>query len=65
MEEWKEYIVGDLGRVVTGKTPKTSVAENYGGTIPFLTPSDDLSGKFSPETIKKITELGLHEVIRT
>ena len=62
MEEWKEYIVGDLGRVVTGKTPKTSVAENYGGTIPFLTPSDDLSGKFSPETIKKITELGLHEV---
>ena len=62
MEEWKEYIVGDLGRVVTGKTPKTSVVENYGGTIPFLTPSDDLSGKFSPETIKKITELGLHEV---
>lgn len=62
MEEWKEYIVGDLGRVVTGKTPKTSVAENYGGTIPFLTPSDDLSGKFSPETIKKITELGLREV---
>ena len=62
MEEWKKYIVGDLGRVVTGKTPKTSVAENYGGTIPFLTPSDDLSGKFSPETIKKITELGLHEV---
>ena len=62
MEEWKKYIVGDLGRVVTGKTPKTSVTENYGGTIPFLTPSDDLSGKFSPETIKKITELGLHEV---
>ena len=62
MEEWKKYIVGDLGRVVTGKTPKTSVTENYGGTIPFLTPSDDLSGKFSPETIKKITELGLHDV---
>lgn len=23
MEEWKEIKVGDIGRVITGKTPKT------------------------------------------
>ena len=62
MEEWKEYKIGDLGRIVTGKTPKTSIKENYGGNIPFLTPSDDLSNKYVPNTNKKITELGLNEV---
>ncbi|MCR4835833.1 MAG: restriction endonuclease subunit S [Bacteroidaceae bacterium] len=62
MEEWKEYIVCDLGRIVTGKTPRTSIPENYGGKIPFLTPSDDLSGKYSPKTIKTITDTGLKEV---
>ena len=61
MELYKKRI-SDLGRIVTGKTPRTSNAENYGGKIPFLTPSDDLSGKFAPKTVKTITELGLSEV---
>ena len=62
MEEWKEYKLGELGRIVTGKTPKTSIKENYGGDIPFLTPSDDLTNKYAPNTNKKITQLGLAEV---
>ena len=61
MELYKKRI-SDLGRIVTGKTPRTSNVENYGGEIPFLTPSDDLSGKYAPKTIKSITELGLSEV---
>ena len=61
MELYKKHI-SDLGRIVTGKTPKTSIAQNYGGNIPFLTPSDDLSGKFAPNTNKTITEQGLSEV---
>ena len=61
MELYKKHI-SDLGRIVTGKTPRTSNAENYGGNIPFLTPSDDLSGKFAPQTVKTITEEGLSEV---
>ena len=61
MELYKKHI-SDLGRIVTGKTPKTSIAQNYGGNIPFLTPSDDLSGKFAPKTNKTITEQGLSEV---
>ena len=62
MTNWKTYKLGDIGRIVTGKTPKTSILENYGGNIPFLTPSDDLSGKHSPATAKTLTQQGLLEV---
>lgn len=61
MELYKKRI-SDLGRIVTGKTPRTSNGQNYGGNIPFLTPSDDLSGKYAPKTVKTITEEGLSEV---
>ena len=62
MTSWKTYKITDIGRIVTGKTPKTSIQENYGGDIPFLTPSDDLSGKYSPKTSKTLTQVGLSEV---
>ncbi|MBQ8542030.1 MAG: restriction endonuclease subunit S [Bacteroidaceae bacterium] len=62
MTEWKTYKIGDIGKIITGKTPKTAIAENYGGDIPFLTPSDDLSSKFAPQTIKTLTQRGLSEV---
>ena len=53
--ELKKIHISDIGKVVTGKTPRTSIVENYGGDIPFLTPSDDLS-------YKTLTEQGLNEV---
>jgi type I restriction enzyme S subunit len=59
---WRTVTVGELGRVVTGKTPKTAIAENYGGCIPFLTPSDDMDVKVSTATSKTLTEQGLFEV---
>ena len=62
MKEWNIVKIGELGHVVTGKTPKTSVQLNYGGNIPFLTPSDDLSGKYVLNTKKTLTECGLNEV---
>ena len=60
--ELKRIHISDIGKVVTGKTPKTSVAENYGGDILFLTPSDNLSYKSAPKTTKTLTEKGLNEV---
>ena len=54
--------VGDLGKIVTGKTPRTNISENYGGKIPFLTPTDDLSPMKCQKTINTLTELGLCEV---
>jgi type I restriction enzyme S subunit len=35
----------DLGRVVTGRTPPSSVENAFGGAIPFLTPGDLGSGR--------------------
>ena len=62
MSEWKTLHISDIGKSVTGKTQRTAIETNYGGSIPFLTPSDDLSGKFVSQTNKTITEQGLSEV---
>lgn len=62
--EWKEVKIGDLGQIITGKTPKTAIRENWGGKIPFLSPSDDMSNKTSPVTARTLTELGVAEVAK-
>ena len=58
MVEWQIVKVGDIGQIITGKTPRTSNSSYYGGEIPFLTPSDDMSVKYVRETKKNITEDG-------
>lgn len=40
MSDWQTLRIGDLGRVVTGKTPPSSQPEMFDGEIPFITPSD-------------------------
>lgn len=59
---WRRVKVGDLGRVVTGKTPKTAEKDNYGGSIMFVTPSDDMNAKYIYSTGKSITEKGRDSV---
>ena len=55
---WNKVKVGELGRIVTGKTPKTADRENYNGSIMFVTPSDDMDVKYIYTTGKTITEKG-------
>lgn len=62
MSEWKECIIGDLGKIITGKTPRTAITENYGGNVPFLSPSDNMEVKYVDSTIKTLTEKGVKEV---
>ena len=61
---YKKYKIKDLGRVVTGKTPKTSVETNYeNGTIPFYTPEDIAKGFDMMNHNKRfITESGFNEI---
>lgn len=40
LQKWHVDKVGNLGKVVTGKTPPTAHKEFYGGEFPFITPSD-------------------------
>ena len=52
--------LGELGTIVTGKTPKTDVKEYWDGDIPFITPTD-VSGYdtyYQTETERYITALG-------
>lgn len=60
--EWEELTLGDLGRVVTGKTPPTSVEGNFGGEVPFVTPSDMDGRKTISTTARYLTEDGVATV---
>lgn len=59
---WGQTRVGELGKIITGKTPKTSIPENYSGKIPFLTPSDNMLTKYVTATKKALTDRGVMEV---
>jgi len=61
-EKWNESTIGNIGRVVTGKTPPTSDPENYGGTLPFITPSDMKGQKFIGSTERTISVKGIKHV---
>ena len=60
--EWKDLTLDDLGRVVTGKTPLTSVEGNFGGRIPFVTPSDMDGRKTISTTARFLTQAGAASV---
>ncbi len=54
----REAPISALGKVVTGKTPKTSVEGNFGGDIPFVTPSDMDGRRIIDETARYLSEDG-------
>ena len=51
----------ELGRIVTGKTPKTNVVDYWGGNIPFITPTDIVgyNSYYQYETERYVTKKGL------
>jgi type I restriction enzyme S subunit len=59
---WQTLTIGQLGRVVTGKTPKTSDPNNFGGQIPFVTPTDMDGCKVMATTARYLSELGASTV---
>ncbi|MCW2279447.1 restriction endonuclease subunit S [Heliophilum fasciatum] len=54
--------IGDVGKIITGKTPKTSVTEYYNDEFPFITPADFSELKAIRNTSKKISMLGLNSI---
>ena len=62
--ELKKYKLADIGKVITGKTPSTSIAENYAcGTIPFYTPEDVAKGLgMKGRNNRFITRTGFEEI---
>jgi len=50
--------LGDLGPIITGKTPSTKVPGHFGGAIPFVTPRDMDGRKTINSTERYLTEKG-------
>lgn len=59
---WKDLIIADLGKVVTGKTPPTSNSEYFGGDIPFVTPTDMDGRRIISTTERYLTKIGAEAV---
>ena len=56
------FKIEEIGKILTGKTPKTSVSEFWDGAVPFYTPSD-MDGRRRLDEVKRyITEDGLKTV---
>ena len=54
----RRFKVGNLGRVVTGKTPSTASPENFGSDYPFLTPTDMHGCKWARRTERGLSNTG-------
>ncbi|ABK89599.1 restriction endonuclease subunit S [Francisella tularensis subsp. novicida] len=54
--EWVEKRLGDVGTVITGKTPSTSNTELWNGNIEFITPTDIEGAKYQTRTSRTVTE---------
>ena len=61
MTEWKTYKLSEIGTVVGGATPSTSVSSYYGGDIPWLTPKDlsNFQDRYTEKGERNITQEGL------
>ena len=60
MEEWKEYKLREIGRIVGGATPPTKDSANYDGDISWITPKDlsNFTGRYIQKGERSITQKG-------
>lgn len=58
MTEWEEVALGELGRVVTGRTPPATSPEAWGDDFPFVTPTDMDERRYIDRTERSLSESG-------
>jgi type I restriction enzyme, S subunit len=57
-EGWRVGKLGDVGKIITGKTPSTQSPELWGDDLPFITPTDFKNyGKYILGAERKISRL--------
>jgi type I restriction enzyme, S subunit len=61
-EEWNIYRIGDIGKIITGKTPPTQNLDNFGEEYPFITPRDMVGQKKVNKTERYLSEEGKNSV---
>ncbi len=64
MSEWKEYKLGEIGVVITGKTPSARNPEDWGDEVLFVTPSDFRNyGKYANNSERKLSNIGAKRLV--
>ena len=59
-ESWQEVTIDDIAKeVVCGKTPPTANAENYGGSVPFITIPDMHGSVYTTSTERFLSDKGV------
>lgn len=61
MKTWEQRKVSEIGNIVTGSTPKTSISDNYGGEFLFVSPADIQENRYVDETITTLTKKGFDQ----
>lgn len=63
MSEWREIKLGDLGTIVTGKTPSRNNPQDWGDEVFFITPSDfGKYRKWADNSIRKLSAKGVNRL---
>ncbi|MBE7661006.1 restriction endonuclease subunit S [Tenacibaculum finnmarkense] len=62
MSKFNDVRIGELGNIVTGKTPKTNIKENYGTDYMFVGPTDLHKHFIISDSVKMISELGFNSI---
>jgi type I restriction enzyme, S subunit len=58
MSRWRGVVIGELGRVVTGATPRAGDGDSWGDEVDFLTPGDQRGGARDAEAARKLSAAG-------
>lgn len=60
MGEWKEYKLGEIGEIITGKTPSSKNPEEWGDEMLFITPTDYKNyHKYASVSDRKLSLIGI------
>ena len=63
--EWSNKSLDALGRIVTGKTPPSTIVDAFGGNVPFVTPSDMDGTRIISDTARTLSASGQTAVKNT
>lgn len=55
-----KYKLGEICEIVSGSTPKTGIAEYWGGELKWITPAEISEDSYIiTDSVRKLTELGI------
>lgn len=64
MSEWIRVQIGDLGTVITGRTPPAAHPEYFGDWLPFITPSDMSGSRRIERSERSLSKIGARALQR-